>query len=277
MCFVVQKGNPNDYQMLVQIDKVEELTPAGVPRAAFSLPTTGYHIRTTLDSNITQHFYFEHPLKTVLLPLSFAKSSLTLIRNRLKGATVVLSFSVFVQSIALQSAGISFSSIPSSLKFSFTLSNYTFESPQNSLAWHLSFHPTLPLTSVTGPTSAGSGLVMYKYHSSGATTAVRLLTSATIDNTTAVPITISSNGGNLTLLFPSFTSSLQYDPDLSVTVSGSGDGDGDGSLLPLLALLGLVPVLAICLLVIIIIGISTLIVRKKKRRHTLGEDFAKEL
>ena len=182
------------------------------------------------------------------------------------------------------SAGISFSTFPGTLKLSFTLSNWNFSSPSNTLYISLTMALQPAVTHISQSTSGN--ITTFLLSSNTLNTTTNLLQLGIADNTTIVPISISlnttssssSSGENstivLTLGLPSFNSSFHYDPDFSITFLGGGssggDGGGNSNLLALLSLLVLLIVPAFFIFVGVLVFSYVYFIRRKRRAAIAG-------
>jgi len=155
---------------------------------------------------------------------------------------VSLEFSLFEVAQNL-SAGISFSTKPSSVKLSIVLDRWNFSSLSNSLQISFAWEAIPPITSIEQQQSEGNISTFFLLSNGQLTTTVYLLGSAMVDGA-SVPIGISFLGlSQLVLRLPSFRNSLTYDPDFSVVIgsgpSSAGVTSSGGDDLRLLALISL--------------------------------------
>ena len=237
-------------------------------------------ITSTLDANNNQ--VFDYVVDTVVcLNLPSQHFNLTNLYNQFS-----LRYTLFAVNTTTTSAGVTFSTAPSSLKFEVQMNYWNFSNPANTLRLHLALHITPNVTSVTQPTSTVGPTTTYILHSANLmTTTLNLISYGVLDGTSNAPVsfylnvTQGSSVQDLQLHIPHFTSSFQYDPDFAVTLGGdgsssggtqSGDGGSGGSLLPLLSLIALViPLVAILIAVVILI--VWYVKKYQWRKHMTGE------
>jgi len=121
-------------------------------------------------------------------------------------------------------------------------------------------------------------------------TTIRCLRLAEVDGVPVAVLNISAvNHGNgsgfIDLLFPSFSSTLFYDPDMSVlfgssagstggVVSGGGGGNNDGVIIGLAVGLGVgIPLIALIVFMIILVVLIVVARRRRKNYPTKAEDM----
>jgi len=154
---------------------------------------------------------------------------------------------------------------------SLSIGGWNFSTSANSLVARFQFVGYPPITNISDQGIDAQGLQVFVLSSSLVTTSIRFLRVATVGTTRVVPVNIAFDGLlGLALQFPSFTGTLTYDPDFSITIDtdsddGGGDGGGGGEL-ALLALisLGTIPLLCVLVVVMILI-IGWLITRWRSR------------
>jgi len=154
----------------------------------------------------------------------------------------------------------------SSLKMTIAISGWRFKSVSNNLALHFSFNTTPAVTSVTRSPSPATGITRALIRSSDVLdTTVNLLDFAEADGIHNIPANISFQGLSAMILsFPSFNSSLVYDPDFSVALTGNNNNNGDGSNTQLLGLIALVAIPCACILLAVAATAFAILLRAKR-------------
>ena len=191
-----------------------------------------------------------------------------------------MKYTLYATATTLNSAGVTFVTNSSTMKFEIQLGSWNFVQPTNTLRLHMTVD-VLPAITSDSMVQLGQ-ITQFTLHSSNVlTTTINVIGYGVADgNNTAVAATLdaSSNPADLVMDFPHFTSTFIYDPDFSVTVQGStADGDGSTNLLPLLALIALVFVPGVLLLITVII-IAVVLFRKWRQNYSNPSDnYAVEL
>lgn len=161
-----------------------------------------------------------------------------------------MSYALFQTQQVQNSTGISFILAPSTTKMSIAISGWPFLNPSNSLAIRFLLTTYPPIAAINYQGIDGQGLQIYSIASPPSiTSTIRFLSSAVADGTTNVAVGVSFQGlSGMTLTFPHFGSSIEYDPDLAVTLNT--EEDSSNNWYPYLASIAAVIPLACCLLAV---------------------------
>ena len=187
----------------------------------------------------------------------------------------------------LSSAGVSFVLPANTLKMSIEITGWQLASASNRLALYFSFNTTPGVTNLT-EVDGGNGVTMATILSSpNLVTTVNLLQFAVADGVHNVPVGLSfHNLSTFVITFPSFSSSIAYDPDFSVLLLGNsnsngysssgGGGDGGGGNNQLLGLIALAAIPLFFLVAVVVITVAvvvTLVARARYRKASQHESM----
>jgi sugar lactone lactonase YvrE len=250
----LQGIRPLTYKTLFQPLQMEERDGQNQLVESMSFPLSGYTAATSTNDAGAQFFNFSISLNET---------------------TVDFEYGLFANTTQIESGGVQFNILPSTLKLTLKVNGWNCAATTNSLFVSFSLTTTPPLSNfMIVEDSSSPGLVDLVLNSTGAMrTTVRLLKYAVVDGAnTAVNFSFDSNTNQLKLQFPCFQSSLTYDPDFSVIIGDGGTGGGGGGIggsgnLQLLALISLIIPVLLLLVVGVVVGVIWL-VRRRARAKT---------
>jgi len=191
---------------------------------------------------------------------------------------LVLNFQVLPRNTPFASASVSFFLLPNAVKISLQISNWAFADPANALRVRMAFTTTPSNQTLTESTSDDGNFRIFTLNGMNFVTVTRFLLWAEVDGYPTALLNISATkdetmgDGFFELLFPSFSTSLSYDPNFSIVLPPGGSNGGDGGDGSLRLGLGLGLSLGVSLLVLLAAGLvaGALSLWQLRRRHILS-------